>query len=475
MPVVPKRFTPPPDLAGGFKAIRDELGLPSGFPPEVVAEAEEAARRGPGIAAPVDLRGVDFLTIDPAGSRDLDQALHLERRGDGYRLRYAIADVAAFVMPDSLVDAEARRRGVTVYLPDERVPLHPTVLSEGAASLLPGEERNAVVWTIDLDASAVPVTTRVERARVRSRRAWSYEDADAALEASDAPSSIALLAEVGPRRQILERDRGGVSLDLPDQIIERTGDTYHLAFRAPLPVEGWNAQLSLLTGMEAARLMLEAGTGILRTLPAPDPEAIASLRRRAKALGVSWPDSVGYAEAVGALDPTVDAHAVLLTQAARVLRGASYAAFDGALPPDPVHAAVAALYAHVTAPLRRLVDRFGSEVAIAACAGTAVPAWVRDALPEIPALMQEARQREGSADRMAIDLMEAAVLSARVGEPLDGVIVAIARDRAQVQVRDPAVVVSAAAGRRAIGDAVLVEVVAADPVKRTVDVSLRAR
>src|SRR5690348_17645040 len=97
-----------------------------------------------------DLTDVPFVTIDPATSRDLDQAMHLSRRDTGgYRVRYAIADVASFVRPGGALEAETWVRGQTVYLPDGRIPLHPEVLGEGAASLLPDGDRPAVVWTID--------------------------------------------------------------------------------------------------------------------------------------------------------------------------------------------------------------------------------------------------------------------------------------------------------------------------------------
>ena len=95
------------------------------------------------------------MTIDPPGSRDLDQALHIARRGDGWTVRYAIADVAALVRPGGAVDLDAHLRGVTVYAPDAKAPLHPVVLSEGAASLLPGEWRPAVVWTLELDGTTI--------------------------------------------------------------------------------------------------------------------------------------------------------------------------------------------------------------------------------------------------------------------------------------------------------------------------------
>src|SRR4051794_15818353 len=150
-----------------FAAVRERLGVPDGFPPEVLAAADEAARTPPPSGA--DLTGVPFVTVDPPGSTDLDQALHLERRGDGYHLDYAIADVPAFVLPGGPVDAEARRRGQTLYAPDKRAPLHPPVLSEAAASLLPDQERPAFLWRFDLDAEGEVRSASVVRARCRAR------------------------------------------------------------------------------------------------------------------------------------------------------------------------------------------------------------------------------------------------------------------------------------------------------------------
>ena len=139
-------------LAEGFDRIREEMRIPAAHPPDALAEAAAAAARGPAPGARVDRRDLPLVTIDPAGSRDLDQAVAVERRGDGFRVRYAIADVAAFVAPGGPLDAAARERGVTVYMPDRRSPLHPDALGEGAASLLPGQERAALLWTVDLDA-----------------------------------------------------------------------------------------------------------------------------------------------------------------------------------------------------------------------------------------------------------------------------------------------------------------------------------
>ena len=101
---------------------------------------------------------------------DLDQALHIERDGDGYVVHYAIADLAAFITPGDPVDLEANRRGETLYGADSKVPLHPPVISEGAASLLPDQVRPALLWTIKVDATGEGTDVTVERARVRSTR-----------------------------------------------------------------------------------------------------------------------------------------------------------------------------------------------------------------------------------------------------------------------------------------------------------------
>ncbi|HBO54083.1 MAG TPA: ribonuclease II, partial [Janibacter terrae] len=154
-------------LSGRFDAIRAELEVPGEFPAEVVAEAERVAAT-PLSTPERDESDVPFLTIDPPGSMDLDQAMHLERDGDGYRVRYAIAHLESFVEPGGAIDAEARRRGQTIYAPDQRTPLHPPVLSEGAASLLPEETRPAYVWDIRLDARGEHTAAEVRPALVRS-------------------------------------------------------------------------------------------------------------------------------------------------------------------------------------------------------------------------------------------------------------------------------------------------------------------
>ncbi|MFC8671183.1 RNB domain-containing ribonuclease [Streptomyces griseorubiginosus] len=450
-------------LRAAFTALRTELDVPSAFPPEVLSEAGRPPRPG----AHVDATDIPLFTIDPPASTDLDQAMHLARRGTGYRLRYAIADVAAFVVPGGSLDAETHRRVMTLYFPDTRVPLHPPVLSEGAASLLPDQVRPAALWTIDLDAEGRTAAAEVHRALVRSRAKLNYEGVQKAIDTGTAEEPLLLLQEIGELREALEVERGGISLRVPEQeIVERDGG-YELTYRAGVPADGWNAQISLLTGMAAADLMLAYGTGVLRTLPAAPDGAVGRLRRTARALHIDWPHHMSYATLIRSLDPGVPSHAAFLQECTTLLRGAGYTVFrDGVLPAITTHAAVAAPYAHCTAPLRRLVDRYASEICLAAVAGEPVADWVLAAFDSLPREMSEGGRRAAAVERACVDLVEAAVLKDRVGEVFDGCVVDVDEHRVgvgTVQLESPAVIGRIDGEGLVLGERVRVRVVGADP------------
>src|SRR5690606_2360240 len=262
------------ELAAALAALRAGIEAPTEFSKAALAEAESATPSAPDL----DLRDVPFVTLDPKGSRDLDQALHLERAGTGFLVRYAIADVPGFVEPGGAIDTEARQRGQTLYLADGNIPQHPLVLSTDRASLLLEQERPALVCTFALDNAGAVSEFRLERAMVRSRAQLEYVSAQAALDrGEDGP--LSLLQEVGELRLHQERERGGASLNLPDEeVIQKPDGSYGIERRRPLPVEDWNAQLSLMTGMVAAELMTSAKVGVLRTMPQPDDDAFARFR-----------------------------------------------------------------------------------------------------------------------------------------------------------------------------------------------------
>jgi len=458
------------ELRKKVAAIRTEMGLSADFPAEVLAAAEEAAHnpRLPDL----DRTDIPLVTIDPDGSRDLDQAMHIERDGDAYRVHYAIADVAAFVQPGDPVDLEANRRGETIYGADSRIPLHPPVLSEGAASLLPDEDRPALLWTIKVDSGGEGVDATVERALVRSRAQLDYAGVQREIDAGTADPMFELLREVGELRRHREAERGGVSLPLPEQEIDIDGERWSLSFRSMLPVEDWNARISLLTGMAAADLMIYARVGLLRTLPPADSRDIQRLHRTARALGIEWPAELLYPDFIRSLDPTRPEHAAMVVASTRLLRGASYVGFDGAVPEQPEHSALASEYAHVTAPLRRLVDRYALEICAALCSGTDVPSWVLAKLGDLPATMQSSGQRASQYESAIVNLVEAEVLRHAVGETFDGVVVAVDPEdprRGDVVVQHPAIEAPVTgADELPLGTHVTVRLVEADPDTRTV-------
>lgn len=454
-----------------FGALRRELELPERFPPDAQHEADEAAAQPPPPGA--DRTDLPFVTIDPPTSRDLDQALHLTRRDGGYRVHYAIADVAAFVRPGGALEAETWKRGQTVYLPDGNVPLHPIELSEGAASLLPDVERSAMLWTIDLDAAGATTDIRLERARVRSRAKLDYEGVQKAVDGGNPPEPVALLPEIGAL--LIERglERGAVNLPLPEQDVEPDDGGYRLVLRAPLPVEDFNAQISLLTGMAAASLMLAGGVGLLRTMPPPHPGAVARLRAAAKSLRIDWPEGMSPGRVIARIDPGDPRGAAFLDQAAELMRGAGYTAFDGDRPEHTGHGGVAAPYAHVTAPLRRLADRYATEVCLALFANDAPPAWAREALPKLPDVMSDSDRLANAAARGAVDLTEAVLLKGRIGQTFDAAVVDVDepkpnREPAGTVAVDEPPVRARCKGPLPIGERVAVKLVTADPVKRSV-------
>jgi len=433
-PVVPE------ELAKGLAAIRASADVPSHFPLDVQVAAEKAAAepRLPDL----DRTDLELITIDPPGSPDLDQALHITRGPSGeFVISYAIADVAAFVRPGDPIDLEAHRRGTTLYAPDCRAPLHPPVLSEGAASLLPNEVRPALLWTVTLDHRGQTVAADVVRARVRSRAQLSYSQAQAEIDSTMPRQTLGLLKLVGQWREIRERDRGGVSLKIPQQEIKPYGSGWTLGFRAPEPVEGWNAQISLLTGMAAAHIMLYGQVGILRTMPPADPNSLRRLRQVAKALRIVWPPEMGYADFVRTLSPTRPDQAAMLNAATVLFRGAGYRSFSGGIPDDADHAALASDYTHATAPLRRLVDRYAGEICVALCADEPVPGWVLRALDSLPEQMAAAERRAKKYERAIIDLLEIYLLAGRVGQTFAGTVIEVDRGKQQgtVMISEPAV------------------------------------
>ncbi|NNE12468.1 MAG: RNB domain-containing ribonuclease, partial [Ilumatobacter sp.] len=401
--------------------------------------------------------------LDPESSVDLDQAFAIELSGDDVVLHYAIADVGAFVRPGDPLDTEAFERAVTVYLPDQRATLYPTVLSEGAASLLPDVDRPAVVFTVRVAADGAVRLDGVERATIRNRAKLAYD----AVQPSDLPTGF---EELNRRIQAAEIERGAPRVEFPEQEIERADDgSFRLVFRPRLDSEEQNAALSLACNLAVADALHEAGTGLFRVMPEVDGRRIRRLRHQARAFGLEWPDETPldvFERSLPRDDPRTSAFLIAVRRAAG---GAGYAPYDPDAAGPPWHSAVAATYAQATAPLRRLQDRYVVEAALAVATGRVVPGEIASAFASLPAAMAQGEQRANRAERMALDLAEAVCLAGHEGELFDAVVIDEGDWGVEVQIREPAVLTRLSARRVDPGDDVRVRLESVDVEQRTVE------
>lgn len=445
-------------LGRGLVSIRKQFQIPDTFPAAVLEAAAEASRRVP--TEHSDRTSQPFVTLDPASSTDLDQAFAIERSGTDLLLHYAIADVAWFVEDGDPVDVEAWKRGSTQYLPDGKAGLYPPVLSEGAASLLPGGPRPAVIFTVKVASDGEVRLDSAERAIIRNRAKLAYDS----VRGADLPPDFAELAR---RIQSAEAQRGAARVNPPAQEIVAIGDSrYEFAFRPPLESEVRNAALSLAANLAIAEALQSQRTGLFRVMAEPDEAAVERLSHTARGLGIAWPATAGLAELERSLDPADPKQAALMLAIQRSSRGAGYVPYrEGE---TPWHAAVAATYAHATAPLRRLADRFVVRATLAIAGGEPVPPAVTEAFEKLPAVMARADALGAQIQRAAVDLAEAVILEGREGESFAAIVTEVDHRGARIQLCDVPVVARLGDMNIEPGEALDVILVEADPDQRTV-------
>jgi exoribonuclease R len=443
-------------LAEGLASIRAQYHVPDSFPPAVLAAAQQAALRAP--SEHQDRTAVPFVTLDPASSTDLDQAFHIEAAGADLILHYAIADVAWFVSDGDVIDAEAWQRGMTMYLPGAKAGLYPPVLAEGAASLLPDGPRPAVVFTTRVAPDGSVKLEGAARAIIRSRAKLAYD----AVRDTDVPAGFADLAA---RIANAEDRRGAARIDPAEQEVSRDASGHFtLTLRPQLISEKRNAALSLASNLAVADALFAAGTGLFRVMAPPEERAITRLRGTAAAFGLDWPAAMPLRAFEQQLDPRDPRHAAFLLAVRRAGDGASYQPFQPSV--TPWHAAMAATYAHATAPLRRLADRYVVRAALAVANGQPIPAAVSEAFQRLPAVMDRAEAAGGQVERAVIDLAEAVMLTGREGEEFSAVVTDVGESGARIQLCDHAIVARTAAKSVVPGARITVRLLKADTAHR---------
>lgn len=236
------------------------------FSTEVTAEVATILTN-PGID---DIRLVDyvdkaFCTIDGADTRDLDQALFIDKTASGFTIYYAIADAAYYVRPGSALFAEALKRGASYYLPGLMIPMLPRELCEGVISLNARVNRRAVVFELSLDQNGQHFNTKITRARIQSRAKLSFDEVQAyfdnpnlsALKNTEVAKSLLLLKKVGLLRLLLAEERKVARYHRTEINIKigQDGLVFNLLDNVRNAVELYNEQLSLLCNMEGAQFL----------------------------------------------------------------------------------------------------------------------------------------------------------------------------------------------------------------------------
>ncbi len=355
-------------------AILRHYGLPQDFPPAVVREAESSPglMEGPG-GARRDFRDRFIFTIDPATARDFDDALSLDTDAQGRRvLGVHIADVAHFVRPGTALDAEARRRGNSVYLPELVIPMLPEQLSNGLCSLRPDEDRLAFSVLITFDAQGAPVQSEFCRSVIRSRLRLTYEQALAVLErrapepapgaaaappiGTDALAAMRRIHELAQQLRARRFAQFALDLDIPEYEVVMGADGMIADIRQNVnDISHQLIEECMVAANEAVdRELSRRGYALLRRVHEPPaPHKLEMLTAQLADMGFR-PGDLSKRKAMTAFLKSVRGHPLEYDVKLAVLKSLKRALYS----PEPLgHFGLAkTFYAHFTSPIRRYPD-----------------------------------------------------------------------------------------------------------------------
>lgn len=392
---------------------------------EIALEHNEACKaetlywlENPGLDDPelTDLSSLPFVTIDNPDSRDLDQALLIERSGSGYRVRYALADAAYYIRPGSELFKEALRRGTTYYTPILAAPMLPVELSEGLVSLNPLVDRRALVFDMQVTNEASVQKTTILRAKICSQAKLNYAGVQAWLDSKASPTeafdhSLLLLEELGNKLINASELRGVVKFDRTETRIKVDGSPsrFELAVRERYETERYNEQISLMCNMQGAEmlLVLQGASNVLQAIfrvhDAPLRKSLNNLRETINHFSQLQEDPKRWQWANGQslsdyLEQLPDSQIYkrkvrsVQRQVMQAQRGSSYEA-DA----SEHHALKAASYARFSSPMREIVGVFTHKELLEALGGEAIENHIdetlRDSVIEA-ATMARTKQRQ---------------------------------------------------------------------------------
>ncbi|WP_209598378.1 ribonuclease R [Ruegeria sp. HKCCSP351] len=416
-------------------------GIPDDFPDKVIAEADNA--KPVGLKGREDLRDMPLLTIDPSDARDRDDACYAHADDDpknsgGHVIWVAIADVAAYVLPGSALDREARKRGNSSYFPDRVVPMLPDRLSGDLCSLHEGVPRACVAVRMQIDADGNKIGHRFVRGLMRSVASLNYAEVQEAIDDNPndrtGPLVETVLKPLYAAYAALKKARAvrqPLELDLPERkiVLSETGHVESVAFRDRLDAHRLIEEFMILANVSAAETLIAKRRPLLfRVHEEPAPEKLESLRETAQAAGLNLAKGqvlqTRHLNALlNAAAGTEDAELINLT----TLRSMAQAYYN---PENFGHFGLALRnYAHFTSPIRRYADLVVHRSLISAH-GWGTDGLTEDEitrLEETATHISDTERRSMMAERDTTDRYLAAYLSERVGNEFTGRISGIAR------------------------------------------------
>ena len=437
------------------------------IPEEFSADARAAAARVPADVQPadlvdrVDLRDRDFVTIDPETARDFDDAVCVERHGDGWRLWVAVADVSAYVRAGTALDREARSRGVSVYLPDRAISMLPEALSAGICSLQPEVDRLAMVVRLDLDAGGASGGTLIEAGVIRSRARLDYAGVAAALAGDfrgararyrDHAEHLARVATVARLLRTKREARGTLDLDLPEAKVildeddpRRVRDVCHSKPSADIKASYAMIEDCMVAANEAvaAFFRVRGLDTIWRVHAPPTLERLEEFSRVAAAFGLHLRPADGLKPlAMRRLLLEMRGRPMERSLTFLLLRSLKQAIYD-TTNVGPFGLA-SAEYLHFTSPIRRYADLIVHRLLKHAlrregipAGGGAPPPPDRAALTAMATESSHHEQRAVQAEREVVDMYRAYLMRDRVGDEFDGVVAAVTSFGLFVEIPDP--------------------------------------
>lgn len=455
----------PGALETEVRKILIEHQIDDEFSDEVEHEAASVptAVREQDLEQRTDMRALPFMTIDPPDARDFDDAVCVEQLGDDphncdYRLHVAIADVSHYLHEGTAIDGEARERCFSTYLPDRAIPMLPHQLSSHMCSLVPKQDRLAMVVSMRIDPAGATSEFSICAGVIHSRRRLTYDEVARELDGADALGKkargrVMALRACADRLRGARLRRGAVELALSEAkvVLEEDDRTRILdvirtrSSKAMTRAYNLIEELMIAANEAVGELAVEHGLPVVfRVHDKPDEEKLAILTTAAFTLGTrADPDKLRRPRGVQKFLAQLEGKPYAPALNMLMLRAMAQAQYSTE---NLGHFALASrAYVHFTSPIRRYPDVISHRV---------MKAWLKrkgghcgpDPVPRMPKLIESEEQAERSserereisaAERETQSLFAAVHMRDRIGDRFEGTITGISQFGVFVQIDSP--------------------------------------